>query len=116
MLTSARTFSAGEGFAYVLQDRGRAAVVGERTAGAANPGRGYVVNVRFSVTVPNGRVRAAVGGGNWEGSGVTPDVSVTAADALRVAQVAALRQLLKQTPAGEWRDLLERRLKSLDER
>ena len=37
VLTSRRTFSAGEGFAFLLQERGRVVVVGERTAGAANP-------------------------------------------------------------------------------
>ena len=74
VLTAKTTFSAGEGFAFLLQERARAVVIGERTAGAANPGRSYPVNERFEVTVPNGRVRGAVSGGNWEGSGVTPDV------------------------------------------
>ena len=89
VLTSSRTFSAGEGFAFLLQERGRAEVVGERTAGAANPGRPYRVNELFEVTVPNGKVRSAVGGGNWEGRGVTPDIEVAAADALRVAHARA---------------------------
>jgi C-terminal processing protease CtpA/Prc len=74
MGTSSRTFSASEGVAYLLQERHRAEVVGEVTAGAANPGRPYPVNDRFSASVPNGRVKSAIGRGNWEGSGVTPDV------------------------------------------
>jgi C-terminal processing protease CtpA/Prc len=98
VLTSARTFSAGEGVAFLLQERKRAEVIGERTAGAANPGRPYPVSALFEVTIPNGRVRSAVGGGNWEGRGVTPDVEVPEADALRVAHTRALARLARQGP------------------
>ncbi len=52
VLTSARTFSAGEGLAYLLQERRRATIVGERTAGAANPGRPIAVRGGLDVTVP----------------------------------------------------------------
>jgi hypothetical protein len=114
LLTSAGTFSAGEGFAFILQERRRAQVVGETTAGAANPGRPYPLNARFEVTVPNGRVRSAVSGGNWEGVGVTPDVKTTATEALRVAHARALRDLIELAPSGSWRDTLHRELKILD--
>ncbi len=116
VLTAKRTFSAGEGIAFVLQERGRAEVVGERTAGAANPGRPYAVNSRFEVTVPNGEVRTAVTGRNWEGRGVKPDVSIAASDALRVAHIRALRRLLGQTPSGSWHDRLKRQLNALEAR
>jgi hypothetical protein len=36
VLTSARTFSGGEGLAFLLQELGRAVVIGETTAGTAN--------------------------------------------------------------------------------
>ena len=94
VLTAAGTFSAGEGVAFLLQERARAEVIGERTAGAANPGRPYRVNAFFDVTVPNGRVVSAVSGRNWEGSGVLPDVVVTAPDALGLAHSRALARLL----------------------
>jgi C-terminal processing protease CtpA/Prc len=93
VLTSARTFSAGEGFAFLMQERGRGEVIGERTAGAANSGRPYRVNAWFEVTVPNGQVRTAVSGRNWEGAGVKPDLEVPAADALTVAHDRALKRL-----------------------
>jgi hypothetical protein len=93
VLTAAKTFSAGEGFAFLLQERHRAEIVGEVTAGAANPGRSYPVNERFAVNVPNGRIKSAIGGGNWEGAGVTPDVKAAAADALQVAHDRLLRTL-----------------------
>ena len=93
VLTSAQTFSAGEGLAFLLQERHRAEIVGEVTAGAANPGRSYPVNDGFRVNVPNGRIKSAVSGGNWEGTGVTPDVKVPAAEALQTAHEKILRTL-----------------------
>ena len=89
LLTSARTFSGGEGLAFILQERHRGEVIGETTAGAANPGRPYSVGDRFEVVVPNGQVRTTATGRNWEGAGVIPDVPAPAADALRVAQARA---------------------------
>ena len=68
-------------------------MIGEQTAGGANPGRPYPINTHLSVTVPNGQVQMALSGTNWEGTGVTPDVSVEAVDALRVAHTRALEQL-----------------------
>lgn len=114
ILTSARTFSAGEGIAFILQERRRVEVVGDRTAGAANPGRSYPVNARFAVTVPNGQVRTAATGRNWEGTGVVPDIPAAADGALRVAHVHALRRLVEQSPTGAWRDTLVRELGTLE--
>jgi hypothetical protein len=115
VLTSGRTFSAGEGVGYLLQDQTRAEVIGERTAGAANPGRPYPVNDRFEVTVPNGRVQAAKGGGNWQASGVTPDVEVPESDALRTAHLRALRRLAAEA-TGEWQAKLQEILTTLERR
>ena len=114
VLTAAGTFSAGEGLAFLLQERHRAEVVGETTAGAANPGQLYPVNDRFSVTVPNGRLKSTIGGGNWEGVGVTPDVKTPAAEALPVAYSRALRTLIDREPAGPWRDTLDRTLRNIE--
>jgi hypothetical protein len=116
VLTAKETFSAAEGLAFLLQERHRAEIIGEVTAGAANAGRPYRVNPRFSVTVPNGQVKSAVGGGNWEGTGVTPDVRTTSAEALRVAHARALRGLIDREPPGSWRDALERALKTVEVR
>ena len=113
VLTSARTFSAGEGIAFLLQERKRAEVIGETTAGAANPGRPYRVNDHFEVTIPNGKIRTAIRGSNWEGTGVVPDVKVAAEEALNVAHKGALERLLKSAQKGSWRDQLERHLETL---
>jgi hypothetical protein len=97
VLTSSKTFSGGEGLAFLLQELKRAVVIGEVTAGAANPGRPYPVGELFEITVPNGRVVTAITKRNWEGSGVTPDISVPAADAFRVAHLRALDDVIAAT-------------------
>jgi hypothetical protein len=84
VLVGARTYSSGEALAYHLQQRG-VPVVGERTPGAAD----HVVPIRLAPTVtsllPHAVVADAVAGGNWEGTGVQPDVRVGAEDALDAA-------------------------------
>jgi len=95
VLTSSKTFSGGEGFAYLTQERKRAVIIGERTAGAANPGRPYPVNEWFEVTIPNGHISSAIKHSNWEGNGVTPDIAVPADEALDVAIVRA-REAVKK--------------------
>ena len=95
VLTSSRTPSGAEELAYGLQGIGRALVVGESTVGAANPVDQYVVDAHVLVRVPTGRVIHAATGGNWEGTGVTPDVPCPAEDALLVAHRHAASRLLE---------------------
>jgi hypothetical protein len=95
ILTSARTFSAGEEFAYSLQTRKRATVIGERTAGGANPGQGVLLPCDLSMFVPISREINPVTKTNWEGVGVKPDVEVSATDALEVADALA-REAVKE--------------------
>jgi C-terminal processing protease CtpA/Prc len=114
LLTSARTFSAGEGIAFVLQERQRAEIIGEQTAGAANPGRPYPINAQFEVTVPNGKVVTTVTGGNWEGKGVTPDIVVPASAGRETAHRRALAHLLSETAPGPWHDTLRKHLQAID--
>jgi hypothetical protein len=85
VLTSSRTFSGAEEFAYNLQTRKRATIVGETTGGGANPGRGIPLPYDLTVFVPSGRAINPITKTNWEGVGVKPDVEVPAADALDVA-------------------------------
>ncbi len=93
ILTSKQTFSAGEDFAYALKNLKRATVVGETTGGGANPGDDKRLSTHFAVFVPLGRAISPITQTNWDGVGVTPDVSVCASDALRTAQLAILKKM-----------------------
>lgn len=105
VLLSGQSASAAEAFAYSLQALGRATVVGERSAGAANPGDLFDVGDGFTILVPLDTPVDRVTGTNWEGVGVQPDVAVENEGSLLRAQVAALQEILRiGLPAAEERD------------
>jgi retinol-binding protein 3 len=104
VLTSGRTFSGGEELAYDLQALGRAKIVGEVTGGGAHPTSAHRIHERFIAFIPGARSINPVTKTNWEGVGVKPDVAVPAADALRVAHVAALQDIAAATTDAEWRE------------
>lgn len=98
VLVSARTGSAAEAFSYTMKNAKRAIVVGETTAGAANPGGPIDVGNGFSVFVSDGSPVSPITKKNWEGDGVAPDIETAPQDALRIAQIDALeRGLAKST-------------------
>jgi hypothetical protein len=94
LLTSARTFSGGEDFAYSLQAQGRAELIGETTGGGAHPTQRVPISATLALAVPNARSVNPVTGTNWEGTGVVPDVAVPAGQAFDVAYGRALRHVL----------------------
>ncbi|GAA0869033.1 hypothetical protein GCM10009116_08690 [Brevundimonas basaltis] len=98
VLTSGRTGSAGEAFPYTLQGAGRATIVGEPTAGAANPGGMVPVGGGFSVFISMGSPRNPATGTNWEGTGVIPDVATPWGEALDRAHALALEQIVAADP------------------
>lgn len=85
VLTSARTFSGGEAFAYDLKHLDRATIIGETTGGGAHPMRGMPLPGNFGISVPFARPINPVTQTNWEGTGVIPDIAVPAEDALERA-------------------------------
>lgn len=85
VLTSQRTFSGGEEFAYNLKTRKRATLIGETTGGGANPGGGFPLPEGFSMFVPTGRAINPVTGTNWEGTGVEPDIACASDEAYDLA-------------------------------
>jgi len=100
LLTSATTFSGAEQLAYDLQRLGRAKVIGERTRGGAHPRRGFRVHPHLEATIPVARAVDPVTGGNWEGTGVAPDIEAASADAPRVAYRLALDHIIAAGTAG----------------
>jgi hypothetical protein len=94
VLVSGRTASAAESFSYTLQAAKRATIVGEATAGGANPGAMAPVGDGFSVFVSGGSPVNPITGGNWEGTGVIPDVVARPGEALVKAQQLALGKVI----------------------
>ena len=94
VLTSKRTFSGAEEFTYNLKNLKRATIIGETTGGGAHPGGGFRINEHFGVFVPTGRAISPITKTNWEGTGVSPDISVPADQALHVARILALKKTL----------------------
>ncbi len=91
VLTSNRTFSAAEEFTYNLQNLKRATIIGETTGGGAHPVQARPLGKLFTITVPFARSINPITKTNWEGTGVKPDVAVSADKALKVAHLAALK-------------------------
>ncbi len=105
ILVNARTGSAAEAFAYTMKNARRATVVGEASAGAANPGDFVDAGNGFRVFVSTGSPINPISKKNWEGDGVIPDVTVASAAAFDTAKALALENVLKQNrPESEKTD------------
>lgn len=91
LLTSSHTFSCAEQFVYDLHNLKRVTIIGETTGGGANPGRVHGIGNGFGIFIPEGSAYSPVTKTNWEGVGITPDISVPATEALVRAYDSALR-------------------------
>jgi retinol-binding protein 3 len=113
ILTSARTFSGAEEFAYDLQMLKRAIVVGEKSGGGAHPALSVRIGGRFEVAVPVARYINPVSGTNWEGRGVVPDLGVREEVAVQAAYRAALEDVIRRVTSPGERDELQRQIEAL---
>jgi C-terminal processing protease CtpA/Prc len=116
VLTSSRTGSAAEEFAYDVQTHELGTLVGATTAGAANPGGFFRLDDHFGAFIATGRAINPVTNTNWEGVGVKPDVAVAPETALREAHVLALQKLIEQAQDDEQRNGLNAALERAKER
>ncbi|WP_243322528.1 S41 family peptidase [Geothrix sp. SG200] len=107
VLTSRRTFSGGEECAYDFQTQKRATLVGEVTGGGANPGHAVALAHGFNAFIPTGRAVNPVTQTNWEHVGVKPDLAVPAAEALKAAHLAILKDILAKEKDADYRKRLE---------
>jgi hypothetical protein len=82
IVVNGRTASAAEGFAFGLQQAGRATVVGQTTAGAGIAGSDADLGDGLQAFIPIKMILAADGSKGWEGVGVTPDVVTKPGDEL----------------------------------
>ena len=99
VLTSATTFSGGEALSYDLQQLGRATIVGEQTRGGAHAREGFVVHPHLEATISVAEAVNPKTGGNWEGTGVAPDIPATAEQALDTAYRRAREDMGARTIA-----------------
>ncbi|HTB95503.1 MAG TPA: S41 family peptidase [Terracidiphilus sp.] len=96
VLTSKSTFSGAEEFAFDLKNQKRATIVGETTGGGAHPVSGHPIGDFFMIGVPFAKSLDPVTKSNWEGTGVEPDVKVSADDALTTAEKLAHEKIQSQ--------------------
>lgn len=94
ILTSNRTFSAGEELTYDLQTQKRAIVIGESTGGGAHPVRPFAIGNGFIANVPYARAINPITKSDWESVGVRPDKDVSADKALDTA-LDMIKKLLR---------------------
>lgn len=98
VLTSSRTFSGAEEFAYNLKNMERATIIGETTGGGAHPVETHLFpNLNLGMRVPFGRAINPISGTNWEGTGVEPHIQVPRDEALEVAKLEALKAVRDRT-------------------
>src|SRR5262245_6540289 len=116
ILTSERTISAAESFAYGLQAIGRARIVGEVTAGGGHAGAEVRIAEHFAAFIPTGRAVNPITKANWEGSGIQPDVVVDEEQAAAAEHRIALEALGDaaddESTRAEYQDALDQLSKS----
>jgi hypothetical protein len=93
VLTSKRTFSAAEEFAYNLKNMKRALIIGETTGGGAHDNKWVILTDRFMMSLPFARAVNPITKTNWEEVGVEPDVEVAQEKALETALAIASKKL-----------------------
>lgn len=107
LLVSHDTFSAGEDFAYNMQAQKRAIVIGEATGGGAHGTRPYRIGNHFSASIPFSYSINPVTHTDWEGRGVQPDIVSSKEQALLVAEVAIIKDMLASAKDEHPRKYLE---------
>jgi hypothetical protein len=106
VLTSRETGSAGEGFSFILQQRRRAKIIGEKTSGAGYGNKETPIGNGFVFYISTFRQFDPRTGRGWQEVGVEPDIKVSAERALSAAHLEAVKKL-----AGKSTDVeRERRL------
>jgi Periplasmic protease len=106
ILTSRETSSAGEGFSFILQQRKRAKVIGEKTSGAGYGNKEMPIGNGFVFYVSIFRQFDPRTGRGWQDVGVEPDLPVKSEQALSVAHLEAVKNLeVKATASGRKQQL-----------
>jgi C-terminal processing protease CtpA/Prc len=113
VLTGPLTFSGGELLAYDLQALKRATVVGEVTGGAAHGAEFFRLPHGVDALISVSAASNPITGGNWEATGVQPDIPVPQEDALRTAHAAAIGAILSGSAGGALTQQYRKELETL---
>lgn len=106
ILTSNRTFSAAESFAYTLQSMKKAIIIGNTTRGGAHATRSFSIGNGFVAFIPYLRGENVTTKTDWEGIGVVPDIKADDNNCVLTAQNYFLNQkLLTETDEKEKRKI-----------
>lgn len=100
ILTSHETGSAGEGFSFILQQRKRAKIIGEKTAGGGYGNKETPIGNGFVFYVSTFRQFDPRTGHGWQDVGVQPDISVPVERALTAAHLEAVKNLAAKATDG----------------
>lgn len=96
ILTSSRTYSAAEQFSYDLKMLKRATLVGETTGGASHVGVLHNLSEHFAIGIPENRPVNPYSDKDWAVTGIEPDVTVRASEALAIAEKLAQDKLQRK--------------------
>lgn len=107
------TASGCEGFAYALQGRRRATVIGGRSAGAAYFGGPRRLTDHFMAFIPVGRPIDPITHGDWDGTGVIPQIEATPDRAPAIAERTLLQLLEPQERNERRRASMQQRIAEL---
>jgi len=117
VLTSRHTVSGGEMFAYVLKNRERATIIGEKTRGSAHRTHLFSLkSAKIDVAIPVGTTIDPETGTDWEGKGVEPDIDMPSAKAMDVAYKKALETIMRAKGDASERYEMEWALMEVDAR
>lgn len=96
VLTSAKTASGAEQFAYNVKMLKRGVLVGETTRGLAHAAVFRRIDEHFGMGIPEQRGIHPYGKRDWEGVGIEPDVKVAAEEALATAEKLTWSKIQKK--------------------
>ena len=104
ILTSWRTFSAGEWFTYTMQSNNKAMVIGEKTRGGASPTAMFYLKDKLIASIPNCLSIDPNTKTHFNAVGIQPDSVCNRQIALETAHQIALEKLSKETNIPELLD------------
>ena len=107
-LTSGFTGSCGEHFVFALKIHKKATLIGANTAGLAHPVAFVGLDTGILFKVPIGRTYDPTTKEDWEGTGVTPNISCSEDSALTAAQKNIYTRLIAEaTDEARKKELVE---------